>query len=118
MENGTYEQIVTYLEKELELNGLEAPDELQLNTVSQNPANTKAGRPKRTRHQCKKNQEITEISVLVSLTEKAKKQTENTKKIPRNRKGGPNNSIPSTKNNNNHNNYKTSNRDESKPKTV
>ena len=29
LENGTYEQIVTHLEKELELNGLEAPDELQ-----------------------------------------------------------------------------------------
>ena len=27
-ENGTYEQIVTHLEKELELNGWEAPDEL------------------------------------------------------------------------------------------
>ena len=29
LENGTYEQIVTHLERELELNGLEAPDELQ-----------------------------------------------------------------------------------------
>ena len=29
LENGTNEQIVTHLEKELELNGLEAPDELQ-----------------------------------------------------------------------------------------
>ena len=28
LENGTYEQIVTHLERELELNGLEAPDEL------------------------------------------------------------------------------------------
>ena len=33
-ENGTYEQIVTHLEMELELNGLEAPDELQIKTVS------------------------------------------------------------------------------------
>ena len=44
LEIGTYEQIVTYLESELELNGLEATDELQRNTVSQNGANTKADR--------------------------------------------------------------------------
>ena len=29
LENGTYEQIVTHLEKELELNSLESPDETQ-----------------------------------------------------------------------------------------
>ena len=32
LENGTYEQIVIHLERELELNGLEAPDKLQINT--------------------------------------------------------------------------------------
>ena len=47
-ENGTYEQIVTHLEKELELNGLEASAELQINTVSQQHTNTKVGRPKPT----------------------------------------------------------------------
>ena len=31
LENSKFEQIVTHLEKELELNGLEAPDELQIN---------------------------------------------------------------------------------------
>ena len=31
--NGTYEWIVTYLERELELNSLESPDETQMNTV-------------------------------------------------------------------------------------
>ena len=54
MENGTYEQIVTHLERELELNCLEAPDELQINTVSQQPRNTNADRPKPTCHHCKK----------------------------------------------------------------
>ena len=34
MENGTYEQIVTHLEGELELNSLESPDETQTNTVT------------------------------------------------------------------------------------
>ena len=48
MVNGTYEQIVTHLEKESELNGLEAPDEVQINTVSQQPTNRKADRPKPT----------------------------------------------------------------------
>ena len=34
LESGTYEQIVTHLEKELELNSLEYPDETQMNTVT------------------------------------------------------------------------------------
>ena len=33
LENGTCEQIVTHLERELELNSLEYPDETQMNTV-------------------------------------------------------------------------------------
>ena len=33
LENGTYEQIVAHLERELELNSLEYPDETQMNTV-------------------------------------------------------------------------------------
>ena len=48
LENGTYEQIVTHLERELELNGLEAPDEIPINNVSQQPTNTNADRPKPT----------------------------------------------------------------------
>ena len=63
LQNGTYEQIVTQLERELELNGLEAPDELPINNVSQQPTNTDAHRPKTTCHHCKKNQDITEIYV-------------------------------------------------------
>ena len=34
LENGTYEQIVTHLERELELNSLEYPDETQMNAVT------------------------------------------------------------------------------------
>ena len=46
LENGTYEQIVTHLERELELKYLEHPDETQMNTVTHkqqiegNPNNT------------------------------------------------------------------------------
>ena len=54
LENGTYERIVTPLERELELNGLEAPDQLQINTVSHNNANANADRPKPTCDHCKK----------------------------------------------------------------
>ena len=54
LENGTYEQIVTHLERELELKGLEAPDELQINTVSQQLTNVNADRPKPTCHHCEK----------------------------------------------------------------
>ena len=54
LENGTFERIVTHLEMELELNGLEAPDELRKNTVSHNAVNTNADRPKPTCHHSKK----------------------------------------------------------------
>ena len=50
LENGTYEQIVIHIEKLLELNGWQAPDELQINNVSHNKANTNADRPKPTCH--------------------------------------------------------------------
>ena len=54
VENGTYEQIDIHLEKELELNGFEAPGELQVDCVSQNATGTNAERPKPTRHHCEK----------------------------------------------------------------
>ena len=54
LENGTYEQIVSHLEKELELNGLEAPDEIQLKTVIQQDTQQNSGKPKPTCHHCKK----------------------------------------------------------------
>ena len=37
LENGTYEQIVSHLERELELNGLEAPDEMPINGDATSP---------------------------------------------------------------------------------
>ena len=54
LENGTYEQIITHLERELELNGLEAPDEMQLNTVMQQGTQHNSEKPKPTCHHCKK----------------------------------------------------------------
>ena len=54
LEKGTYEQIVSHLERELELNGLQAPDEMQLNTVMQQDAQQNSEKPKPTCHHCKK----------------------------------------------------------------
>ena len=53
-ENGTYEQIVSHLERGLELNGLDAPDEMPINTVTQQAPQQKSDKPKPTCHLCKK----------------------------------------------------------------
>ena len=50
LENGTYEQIASHLESELELNGLDAPDEMPINIVTQQNSD----KPKPTCHHCKK----------------------------------------------------------------
>ena len=54
LENGTYEQIVSHLERELEINGLEAPDEMPINTVTQQPPQQYSNKPRPTCHHCKK----------------------------------------------------------------
>ena len=54
LENGTYEQIVSHHERDLELNGLEAPDETPINTVTQQPPQQKSNKPRQTCHHCKK----------------------------------------------------------------
>ena len=52
LEKGTYERIVSHLERELELNGLEASDEMQLNTVMQQDTQQNSEKPKPTCHHC------------------------------------------------------------------
>ena len=54
LENGTYERIVSHLERALELNGLEAPDEMPINTVTQQAPQQNSEKPKPTCHHCKK----------------------------------------------------------------
>ena len=54
LENGTYEQNVSHLERELELNGLEAPDEMPINTVTQQAPQQSSKKPRPTCHHCKK----------------------------------------------------------------
>ena len=53
-EKGTYEQIVSHLERELELIGLEAPDEMPINTVTQQAPQQNSNKPRPTCHHCKK----------------------------------------------------------------
>ena len=53
LEYGTYEKIVSHLEGELELNGLESPDEMQINTVTQQATKRDPKKPKATCHRCR-----------------------------------------------------------------
>ena len=54
LENGTNEQIVSHLERELELNCLEAPDDMPINTVTQQAPQQNSDKPKPTCQLCKK----------------------------------------------------------------
>ena len=111
LENGTYEQIVTHPERELELNGLEAPDELQLNTVTHNTANANADRPKPTCHHCKKPGHYRN---QCRLLKKQREQTENNQTNA----GNKNSDANTSNSNSNVNNVKKSDRAQRKPKTV
>ena len=116
LENGTYEQIVTHLERELELNGLEAPDELQINTVSHNTVNANADTTKPTCHYCKK---PGHYKKQCRLLKKQREQTENNQNNPGNKNSDGSTSNPNGNvNNPNNNNNRNSNRAERKPKTV
>ena len=116
LENGTYEQIVTHLERELELNGLEAPDELPINNVIHQPTKTNANRPKPTCHHCKKPGHYRN---QCRLLKKEREQTENNQDNPGNKNSDAITSNPNSNvNNNNNNNNKNSNKAERKSKTV
>ena len=101
LENGTVEQIVTHLERELELNGSEDPDELPINIVNQQPTNTNTDRPKPTCHHCKKPGHYRN---QCRLLKKQREQTDDTQSNPGNKNRGANtsnlNSIVKINNNN------------------
>ena len=115
LENGTYEQIVTHLEREVELNGLEAPDELQINTVSHNTVNANADRTKPTCHCCRK---PGQYKNQCRLLKKKREETEINQNNPGNKNSDVNTSNPNGNVNNPNNNNRSSNRTERKPKTV
>ena len=115
LENGMYEQIVVRdLERELELNGLEAPDELPINNVSQQPTNTNADRPKPTCHHCKK---PGHYKHQCRLLKKQREQTEKNQNKPANKKSDTKTSNPNSNVNKNNKN-RNSDKAERKPKTV
>ena len=118
LENGTYEQNVTQLKRELELNGLEAPDELQINTVSQQPINTNAKKSKPTCHHCRKPGIYRNHCRLLKTQRERPEKNQNN---PRNENSDANNcnqnrNVHNISNNNNK--HKNSNRAEREPKTV
>ena len=71
LEIGTYEQIVSHLERELELVGLAAPDEMPINIVTQQAPQQNSEKPKPTCHHCKKQATI-RISAVNSNEKKTK----------------------------------------------
>ena len=52
--NGTYEQTVSHLERESELDVFEDPDEMPINTVTQQAPQQNSNKTKPTCHHCKK----------------------------------------------------------------
>ena len=97
------------------MKGLEAPDELQMNTVSHNTANANADRTKPTCHYCKKPGHYRN---WFRLLKKQRDQTENNQNNPGNKNKDVNRSNPNGKVNNCNNNNRNSNRAERNPKTV
>ena len=86
-EKATSEQIVSHLGRELELNGLEAPDELQINTVTQHATKPMAEKLKSTCHICRQpattvnsnertsKLKTTQIKMTITVTTTVVKQT-------------------------------------------
>ena len=99
LENGTYEQIVSHLERELELNGLEAPDEMPINTVTHQAPQQNSNRPRPTCHHCKK------PGHYQNQCRQLKREKEQT----RNNTNSANNNNGSSQTNSNPNNNKVAN---------
>ena len=100
LENGTHEQIVSHLERELELNGLKAPDEMPINTVTQQAPQQNSNKPRPTCHHCKKPGHYQNQCRQLKLE---KEQTRN------NIKSANNNNNGSAQTNSNPNNNKVAN---------
>ena len=99
LENGTYEQIVSHLQRELELNGLEAPDEMPINTVTQQAPQQNSNKPRPTCQHCKK------PGHYENLCRQLKREKDQT----RNNTNSTNNNNGSAQTNSNPNNNKVAN---------
>ena len=78
LENGTYEQIVKHLERELELNGLEAADELPVNNINQQPSE-ETTKQKAVCYYCKKPGHHKSQCRKMKRDQKAAKETDSNK---------------------------------------
>ena len=100
---------MSHLHRELELNGLEGPNELQINSVTQQAVKATPEKPKPTFHHCKK---PSQYRNQCRHLKREKKPAENNKKSAgnnNNNNGGQTNSISNNKmsNNTHPNNAKT-----------
>ena len=119
LENGTFDQIVSHLEKQLELNGLEASDELQIKTVTQQLTQTKSGKPKPTCHHCKKpGHHQNQCRQLKQETDFAKNNTNSAGNNNKNNNAGQTNSNSNNKIPKNTSVTNTNNRNDRKPRPV
>ena len=95
LENGTYEQIVSHLERELGLNGLEAPDEMPINTVTQQAPQQNSDKPRPTFHHCKK---PSHYQTQCRQLKREKEQTRKNTNTANNDNGSPKRTLtPTTK---------------------
>ena len=100
---------MSQLEKELELNGLEAPNQLQVNTVTQQMTQQNSEKSKPHSHHCKKPSHYrNQCRQLKREKNPARNNTNGAEKNYKNSAGGQINTISNKKvsNNNNANNKK------------
>ena len=103
MKNGIYEQIAPHLKIELKLIGLEATDELQVNTVTQQAMQENPEKPKPSCHHCKKPGHDKNQCIQLKLEkDEAQNNTNSASNNNNNNNGGQTNS-----NSNNHNPHNT-----------
>ena len=109
LEIGTYDQIVSHLERELELNGLEAPVEMPINTMTQQAPQQNSKKPRPTCHRCKK---PSHYQTQCRQLKRDKDQTRNNTSSANNHNGSaqtnpnPNNKVGNSTKGNNINNQR------------
>ena len=118
LENGTYEQIVSHPEREFKLNGLEAPNKLQINTVTQQATQQNPEKHKPTCHHCKKpGHHRNQCRQLKREKDQARNNT-NSVDNKNNNNAGQTNSNSKTKNPNNTNANYSNNQESRSPRPV